>query len=144
MSDPLIPNTPYLYEATVDHVIDGDSVWLRLTKSVTIDFGFKQIDTVTRETTQNFRLSGINAAELKSPTRAAGETAKAELERLLGLGDLVVVTTKTGKYGRYLVDIYVTTAEGLILHVNDEMLKCEFVVPYGDPVPVTWYDTNTD
>jgi len=135
-----IPDTPYLYEATVDHVIDGDSVWLRLTKSVMIDFGFKQIDNIIRETTQNFRLLGINAAETRAPTKAAGLVAKAELERLLSLGPLQAVTTKTGKYGRYLVDLYVTVGDQ-ILYVNSEMLKCEFVVPYGDPIPVTWHDS---
>jgi len=139
---PPLPDTPYLYDAEVVKFVDGDSVWLRLTKTFTLDFGFKIIDRQTKETVQNFRLAGINAAELRKPTREAGEAAKAELVNLLSQRlPIKVATHKTGKYGRYLVDIYVGEGPDY-LHINAEMLKSEFVVPYGDPVPASWTDPD--
>ncbi|NIV34160.1 MAG: hypothetical protein GWN58_33335 [Anaerolineae bacterium] len=122
--------------------VDGDSIWLRLTKTIKIDFGFKIIDTLVKETTQNFRLANINAAEMRKPTRAAGEAAKEELIQLMSTtAPIKVVTHKTGKYGRYLVDIYVGEGPDY-LHINAEMLKSEFVVPYGDPIPASWTDPD--
>jgi endonuclease YncB( thermonuclease family) len=139
---PQLPDTPYLYDAEVVKFVDGDSVWLRLTKTIKIDFGFKIIDTQVKETTQNFRLSGINAAELRRPTRQAGEAAKAELTNLLSQGlPIKVVTYKTGKYGRYLADIFIGEGPDYT-HVNAEMLKSEFVVAYGEPVPAEWTDPD--
>lgn len=139
---PPLPDTPYLYDAEVVKFVDGDSIWLRLTKTITIDFGFKIIDTLVKETSQNFRLADINAAELRKPTRTAGEAAKAELTRLMTTGEPIkVVTHKTGKYGRYLVDIFIGEGPDY-LHVNAEMLKSEFVVPYGDPIPASWTDPD--
>ncbi len=139
---PQLPDTPYLYDAEVVKFVDGDSIWLRLTKTIKIDFGFKIIDTLVKETTQNFRLANINAAEMRKPTRAAGEAAKEELIQLMSTtAPIKVVTHKTGKYGRYLVDIYVGEGPDY-LHINAEMLKSEFVVPYGDPIPASWTDPD--
>jgi endonuclease YncB( thermonuclease family) len=139
---PPLPDTPYIYDAEVVRFVDGDSVWLRLTKRIEIDFGFKIIDQLHKQTEQNFRLLGINAAELRRPTREAGEAAKAELVNLLSRRlPIKAVTHKTGKYGRYLVDLYMGEGPDF-LHVNAEMLKSEFVVVYGQPVPDRWHDPD--
>lgn len=136
-----LPDTPYLYDAEVDHVIDGDSVWLKLSKTFLLDFGFKIIDAQTKETVQNFRLEGINAAELRGHTREAGLKAKSELEDLLeNCVGLKAATHKTGKYGRYLVTLYLPddSQEGGYVNLNEVMLQSDYVVAYGQPVPAAW------
>jgi len=136
-----LPDTPYIYQAEVVEVLDGDSLWLKLSNTIEIDFGFKIKDKLVKETTQNFRLAGINAAELEKPTRAAGEAAKALLVSLVGQGPLTAVTHKPDKYGRWLCDLYVGPGPDFI-HVNAEMLKSQYVVAYGQPVPASWTDPN--
>ena len=130
----------YEYVATVSRVVDGDTVHLTLTKefSLPVDFGFNIKDTLVlkKAADVDFRLYGINTPEThgKDATTggqmAAGLKAKAELERLLGLGKLRVVSTKPDKYGRYLATIYVTPPKGPELCVNDEMVKGGFAKPY--------------
>jgi len=119
-----LPDTPYLYDAEVVRCIDGDSVWLRLTKTVKIDFGFKIIDTQTKETVQNFRLTGINAPEIRGDQRQAGLVAKDQLQKFLDAAiALKVHTYKSGKYGRYLVTIYAEQPDGTYLNLNEEMIR---------------------
>jgi len=135
----LLPETPYIYQAEVVTVLDGDSLWLKLTKVFKIDFGFKILDTVLKETTQNFRLAGINAAELATPTREAGEAAKALLASLVKEGPLLAVTHKPDKYGRWICDLFQGQGPDYV-HVNAEMLKSPFVVAYGQPPKAEWSD----
>jgi endonuclease YncB( thermonuclease family) len=132
-----LPETPYIYQAEVIEVLDGDSLWLKLSKVFKIDFGFKIQDTIVKETSQNFRLSGINAAELEAPTRKAGESAKALLLSLVEKGPLLAVTHKPDKYGRWLCDLYRGPGPDF-LHINAEMLKSMFVVAYGQPPKAEW------
>lgn len=126
--------TMYEYVATVARVVDGDTVHMVLTKTFTlpVDFGFNIKDTVLLQKSAeiDFRLAGINAPEMHAPTLAAGQAAKAELIRLLGLGALRVLTAKADKYGRWLATIYVKQADGTELCANDEMVKGGFAVPY--------------
>lgn len=110
----------YEYRATVDRVVDGDTVWLN------VDLGFRVIVRV------DFRLWGINTPEVVGLTRQEGLAAKAELTRLLSLGPLVVTTTKpesTDKYGRWLATILVSTPEGP-LNVNEALVTGGFAVRY--------------
>jgi len=124
----------YEYNATVNRVVDGDTVWLNLFKevSVDVDFGFHILDTVKLVKTAliDFRLNGINAPEMKTSTMEAGLASKAELTRLLGLGPLRVVSYKTEKYGRWLADIYVTPPNEPEIHVNQKMVDGGFSKAY--------------
>lgn len=132
----------YEYTATVVRVVDGDTVYLSLTKVFTfpVDFGFHILDTVSLAKSANldFRLYGINTPELHGATAAAGKAAKEGLEKMLGLGTLRVVSMKADKYGRWLANIYVTPANGTEFCVNDAMIEKGFAKPYfGDgPKPV--------
>jgi endonuclease YncB( thermonuclease family) len=127
------------YAATLDRVVDGDTVYLILTKEFTfdVDFGFNVKDTVVLKKSAriDFRLYGINAPETHGTAVAeqlvAGLKAKAELERLLGLGTLRIVSTKPDKYGRYLATIFVRPL-GLPaeINVNNAMLDGGFAKPY--------------
>lgn len=114
----------YEYAAKLVRVVDGDTVWLD------VDLGFRV------RATMDFRLVGINTPEVVGLTKTAGLAAKAELERLLSLGPLTIFTVKTDKYGRWLATIYVTTAGGSHLSVNDALLAGGFAVPYDGTTKV--------
>lgn len=130
----------YEYAATVGHVVDGDTVHLVLTKefALDVDFGFNIKDTVVLRKTAviDFRLYGINTPETHGTAATtggqmeAGLKSKAELERLLGLGKIRVVSTKPDKYGRYLATIFVKPSKGEEINVNDALIKGGFAKPY--------------
>lgn len=87
----------YVYPATVDHVIDGDSIMLLL------DLGF---DLTMR---MNCRLDGINARELHDP---GGKEARDHLAGMLPPGTPVaVISVGWDKYGGR-ADVHVTTGQG--------------------------------
>lgn len=110
----------YDYKAEVVRVIDGDSVVLR------VDVGFH----VTF--TDNFRLLGIEAAEVRTrdlEEKKAGLNSKAALERLLALGPLRIETEKSGKYGRWLATLYIQAEDGEF-NANERMVDEGFAKPY--------------
>jgi endonuclease YncB( thermonuclease family) len=124
----------YEYAATVVRVIDGDTVVFDLKKdfSFDIDFGFYVTDTIwlTKSAQINFRLLGINTPEMRKPTIVEGKAAKAELEKLLSLGKIRVITSRTDKYGRWLADVFVTGPDGAEFSVSQKMIEGGFAVPY--------------
>lgn len=124
----------YEYVAKVVRVIDGDTVILRLEKTYKypVDFGFNIKDemALTKTTELSFRLYGINAPEMKTETLVAGQASKAELDRLLKLGEIRAVTYKADKYGRWLADLYVTIAGGTVVHVNKQLVESGYAVQY--------------
>ena len=118
----------YEYDAELVRVIDGDSVVLKVSK--TFDFGFKVKERKTFE--DNFRLYGIDTPELRG-SKAQPEIANAAKDRLAELllqGPLRVVTYKPGKYGRWLIDLYVEIGDEEI-HVNKRLLEEGHAKPYG-------------
>ena len=105
----------YEYEnVTLVRVIDGDNVTLD------IDQGNNQ------HWVANFRLSGIDAAESRGKTKAAGDAATAFLRKLLSEEIVRVRTHKPDKYGRWLVTIWTDKADS----VNQRMLTEGYAVPY--------------
>lgn len=81
----------YQYKATVNRIVDGDTV------NLTIDLGFRL------SYTANCRLSGINAPEMNTEE---GKTSKIALSIMLGIGDKVTInSTGLDKYGRPVVVI---------------------------------------
>jgi endonuclease YncB( thermonuclease family) len=82
----------FTYPATVESVIDGDTLW------AVIDCGF---DTFIRE---KLRFRGIDTPELGTPE---GDKARQYVKRTLKACPCIVVQThKTDKYARYLSDIF--------------------------------------
>lgn len=85
--------TLYNYRATVQRVVDGDTV------DFIVDLGFRvnlQIRT---------RIAGVNAPELRTPE---GKAAKAAVEEWLPVGMGVLLRTHkdpTDKFGRWLADV---------------------------------------
>ncbi len=104
----------YTYRAYVTKVLDGD------TFDAVIDLGFKIF------TFQKLRLRALDAPEIVS---AEGREAKAFLEKHFAKtrNEILIKTSKSDKYDRYLADIwagevYVNQAlidEGLAVIVND-------------------------
>ena len=109
----------YQYNATLVRVVDGD------TAVFAVDLGFYMTATIS------FRLLGIDTPEVRGTTRAEGLLAKAELERLCGLGPLRIETSKADKYGRWLASIDVLAPDGSVLvNANQALLAGGFAVPY--------------
>ena len=92
----------YEYRATIVRIIDGDTV------EADVQLGFHV------SLRGMFRLSGINTPEIRGTERPLGLAAKAYLQILIddltnGTRELVIKTKKdkTGKYGRYLAELWV-------------------------------------
>ena len=95
-NDEIWVNKLYHYKGKVVKVIDGDTI------DVELDLGFSIFHK------ERFRLSGIDAWELRGEERDKGLLAKARVIELAPIGsDIIVKTFKDskGKYGRYLGEI---------------------------------------
>jgi len=116
----------YEYKAKLSRIVDGDTLWLF------VDLGFKVVVEL------EFRLFGLNTPEVVGVQKIAGLAAKAELERLLLLGKLRIETSKSDKYGRWLVTIFVDLPIGTTINVNESLLRSGHALPYfGEgPKPV--------
>lgn len=93
----------YLYKMTVTRVVDGDTI------EGIVDLGFNV------STTLRFRLLDIDTPETFRPRneleKEHGKRATARVEELI-LGKTVLVRShKTGKYGRWLAEIFVNDAD---------------------------------
>ena len=85
------PGERYCYRASLENVIDGDTVKMRiqLTGSIFI--------------CERLRLRGVDAMELNTPE---GQKAKRALERLLhNKKNIIIHTYSTDRYGRYVADL---------------------------------------
>jgi endonuclease YncB( thermonuclease family) len=90
----LVEEMSYTYAATIERVIDGDTLL------VLIEAGF---GIIVRE---RLRLRGVNAPELATPE---GMKAKKFVEKLLPAGSAVAVKShksKTDIHGRFVVDVF--------------------------------------
>lgn len=108
----------FWYAATVDRVVDGDTV------DLTVDLGLhtKRIE--------RMRLYGIDTPETygvrkNSAEYIAGVEAREALRAMLSMGQVWARTVKdrTGKYGRYLVDLFVEMPDAGELFVNEELVS---------------------
>lgn len=85
-------NELYTYQALVDYVVDGDTLWVK------IDCG---LNTWIR---QKLRLRGIDTPELSTPK---GQKAKLFVEKALSEVPFIIIKTyKTDKYDRFLTDLF--------------------------------------
>lgn len=108
----------YEYSARLNRVVDGDTLWLYVDLGFGVSVNF------------DFRLYGVNTPEVIGPTRTAGLAAKAELERLLALGPLRIVTYKADKYGRWLAEVFVQPLKAPEIKINDALLRGGFAQAY--------------
>ena len=97
----------YTYRAYVVEVTDGHTIWFL------IDLGFNIIK-------EHLRLRGIDAPEI---TTRQGQEAKRFVERELKNASSVILTsTQSDKYDRYLSDIFYTKT-GKEYFLNNHLLK---------------------
>lgn len=114
----------YEYNAEITSVYDGD------TCTGTIDLGFKLF---TRKA--KLRLLGIQAHEMRSSDEAEKMLAREAKDYLKGLvmnQSVRIKSAKKGKYGRYLVTIWLLDDDGNILEpsVNQMMMDAQHARPY--------------
>lgn len=106
-------NQLYNYKAKVVGVYDGDSVTLD------IDLGFK-----IWMRNQKVRLYGIDTPEIRGEERPDGLVAKDRLKELI-LDKEVMITSyrdKSGKYGRWLVTIFLKDQSNTWENINQLLL----------------------
>lgn len=112
----------YEYRAEVIKIVDGDTV------DVQIDLGLN-VSIVER-----LRFYGINAPEVRGPSREAGKAATQWLrEYLEKINYQIVIRTrkdKKGKYGRYIAVLIDDTDPDNLVNINEEMVKVGHAVEY--------------
>ena len=112
----------YRYHATVASIYDGD------TFRADVDLGFS-----TWIKNVSFRMFGINTPEIRGgtdETKQAGYAARDRLRELMPIGSPILIeSTKAGKYGRYLADVFRET-DGGVVHVNRVLLDEGHAVPF--------------
>ena len=108
----------YEYRATIDRVIDGDTV------DAVVDLGFSTY------TKMRLRLTGIDAPEKRRPTLDEGKEAEFHLEDLiLDNGPRFIIKTlkdKADSFGRYMAEII--TEDGV--SINRQMIEDGHAVEY--------------
>lgn len=107
----------YQYKATVVKIKDGDTLVLN------VDLGLEV------STNQTFRIYGINTPEVIGVEKVAGLKAKKRVEELLFIGTEVTINTfkdKKEKYGRYLVQIILSTGQSIADILLTEGLANEY------------------
>jgi len=99
----MISNPLYYYKVKVTRVVDGD------TFHGLIDLGFH----ITLDET--FRLAGVDTPETWRPRNAAerahGKEATAFAKNLLEGQTVICKSVANGKYGRYIVKVYLTDGD---------------------------------
>jgi micrococcal nuclease len=104
----------YEYRAEVVRWVDGDTV------DLLVDLGFTVL------LRQRFRLLGVDTPETnRKASREAGKAAHAYAESLAPVGSVVLVRSrKTGKFGRWLADVYPLGGDGdPLVSVNEALLE---------------------
>lgn len=113
----------YQFEAEILDVHDGDTCTAR------VSLGFDVY------VVKKLRLYGIDTPELTSHStliKNMALAAKKELKKFVGK-DVIIVSHKKGKYGRYLVDIYYNDR-----HINQELIDKGLAKPYYGEKRPTW------
>lgn len=103
------PASLYTYQATVEKVVDGDTL------RVIVDLGF---NTRTR---QYLRLRGVDCPELA--TEEGKQAATFVKSRLRGADQILLTSSRSDKYDRYLADVYFTDREGGEIFLNNLLLE---------------------
>jgi len=112
------PADLYTYRAWVVRVLDGDTI------EVVVDLGFGA------RSVQTLRLRGLDCPELVS---REGKEAKEFVEKLLPpSAQLLIKTTKSDKYDRYLADVFIPRKDGSNLYLNNELLVKGLAVNAGE------------
>ena len=117
----------YKYKARILRVVDGDTV------KADVDLGLG----VFKRTT--LRLHHIDAPEVRGADKKKGKAATAHLVKLLmryatnvesgtlkGNTSVIYIETykdRTGKYGRYLAELWGVDSDGSMVNINEQMIS---------------------
>jgi micrococcal nuclease len=107
----------YEYRAIVRSIYDGDTL------RADVDLGFG-----VWVKNERFRLSGIDAPELRGDTLIEARESRDWLRKQIPVGTEIVIKTykdKKEKYGRFLATIHVDNR-----NLNEELVKNGFAVIY--------------
>ena len=113
----------YSYRADIVRLIDGDTV------EADIDLGFSVSIRL------KLRLYGIDTPEVRGEERERGLEAKLALAELIDQCSPITVQTYkdiTGKYGRYLATLMGVTEGGVVINLNDQLVKDGWAKCYGE------------
>lgn len=108
MNEEELLKSEYRYKGIIQRVVDGDTV------DAIIDLGF------TVQVKVRLRLGGIDAWETRGVEKADGLLAKQRVRDLVEGKKVLIVSEKTGKYGRWLGYIWALDQESeeIVLFVN--------------------------
>jgi len=110
----------YIYKGNVQKVVDGDTI------DVLIDLGFK---TFVKE---RLRIARIDTAELSSKDPEVIKLALAARDflvaHLVGM-DVIIVSAKSDKYGRYIAEVMYLDNK-VEKNISDVLLENKLAVPY--------------
>jgi len=104
----------FTYRAWVQRVLDGDTI------EAVVDLGFG----IT--TTQTLRLRGIDAPEIV--TRNGMKAKKFVEKRLANSPRVLIKTSQSDKYDRYLVDVFYIDKAGQQQYLNNRLLEQGYAV----------------
>lgn len=112
----------YFYRAVVRSVYDGD------TCTVDIDLGLH-----TWLHGEKLRFYRIDTPELRGEDREQGLVVRDFVREKIQDKEIMVQTIKdkTGKYGRYLAEIWMIEPDGQLTNLNDLLLDMGYAQPYG-------------
>ena len=119
-------NKMYTYNATLDRVVDGDTI------DAIIDLGF---DVFVKK---RIRFAGINAPESRTrdlEEKAKGLAAKDRVKAILAENSkFMLESTELGKYGRVLGRIHIDKLDGkeslTQICLNDQLIKENHAMEY--------------
>ena len=101
----MAPIKPYVYDARIVKVIDGD------TFDFEIDLGF------SIHVKERMRLYGVNTPEIKGTERPEGMKVKNYVSKKILNKTFEILVYKKGKYGRYVADLKLSDGERLSVHL---------------------------
>ncbi len=117
------PCDGYTRKAEYDRAVDGDTV------DVLVDLGYKIL------THQRLRLGRVDTPELNSKDPKERDKAK-EAKKFVAAAlaqakEIVVRTEKTGKYGRYIAEIWYTDELSNWKNLSDVLLQLKLAKEHG-------------
>lgn len=104
----------YVRNALITNVVDGD------TFDALIDLGFGA------SIKERFRINGINAPEITGEEKYKGIISKNYLSSRILNKNVIIVSTKTDSFRRWLADIYVTDDKENQISIANEMFQKGF------------------
>ena len=118
-----IADSKYVYECKLKSVYDGDTI--RVDISLGLGAWLKN---------QPLRLLGIDTPELRGEEREEGLEARDYVRQLLSDPQVkTIIRThkdKTGKFGRYLAEVWYGVDELSMTSLNKELLELGYAEPY--------------